>query len=90
MKYTGPNGPCTCDSGKKYKKCCGPRGGLTEIGYAEVQAYKEERTRNKVLQAKDGLVSSKMPFLMYFAAMADPYLNEMPAPRPSISRRRGK
>ena len=84
MKYSGPNGPCTCDSGKKYKKCCGPRGGLTEIGYAEVQAYNEERDRE---YAKKPRRESKMPFLTDFAAMADPYLHSSPPPRPPISRR---
>lgn len=43
----GPNQPCTCGSGKKFKKCCGPRGGLTEIEYAEEQAYKDEAARER-------------------------------------------
>lgn len=86
MKHTGQNGPCTCGSGLKYKKCCGTRGGLTPLEYAEEQAYKEERTRNKVLQAKDGL-GSKMPFLTYFAAMANPYINSGRMPRPPINHR---
>ncbi len=43
----GPNKPCSCGSGRKFKKCCGPRGGLTEIQYAEDQAYREKRERER-------------------------------------------
>jgi len=84
MKYSGPNGPCTCDSGKKYKRCCGPRGGLTQIEYAEEQAYKEERARE---YAKKPRRASTLPFITYFAAMADPFIHSRSAPRPSINRK---
>ena len=82
----GPNQPCTCGSGVKFKKCCGPRGGLTEIEYAEEQAYKYERDRERILRPRRGK-SAMIPFL--FAGMMGMDLSG-PGPAPPTPRKRGR
>lgn len=81
-----PNQSCICGSGAKFKKCCGPRGGLTQIEYDEVQAYREDEARERAKRPRSR--GDKMPFLLYFASMCAPaQAFSSPAPRPSISRR---
>lgn len=84
--YKGPNKPCTCGSGRKYKKCCGPRGGLTEIEYAEEMAYREERSRNS--RGRSRKASAFLPLMMGFASMA--YDVPGPGPMPPKPKKRGR
>lgn len=85
MQYTGPNGPCTCGSGTKYKKCCGPRGGLTKIEYAEEQAHREERARDRASRPRN---SSAFPSMLAFAVMGQSAMSSCPPP--SVASRRGR
>jgi hypothetical protein len=42
IKKVGRNDPCPCESGKKYKKCCEGKSGLTEEQKQQIAAAKEE------------------------------------------------
>lgn len=79
----GPNEPCCCGSGKKFKKCCGPRGGLTEIQYAEEQARYEDRMRTPRRR------SSGLPLLGLLAAGFTGYATG-PGPAPPTPPKRGR
>lgn len=83
----GPNDPCRCGSGLKFKKCCLPHGGLTPLERAEVEAYREKRERER--PAGGGAV---LPMMMAFGMMSLPMAAlesrpVFPSPRP---RRHGK
>ena len=89
MTKVSPNDKCICGSGTKFKKCCGPRGGLNEIDYAEVQAYKEQRERDYVARRNNprraGAGAAMM--LMHFASMGSMHLPYEQPTRPSIKSR---
>jgi hypothetical protein len=65
MSKLSPNDKCICGSGTKFKKCCGPRGGLNEIDHAEVQAYREQSDRDYASRPR----SRTRPSLVHFAHM---------------------
>lgn len=80
----GPNEPCRCGSGLKFKKCCLPHGGLTPLERAEVEAYREKRERERPA----GGNSSMLPMMLAFGAMSALDTRPVfPTPRP---RRHGK
>lgn len=63
----GPNDPCRCGSGLKFKKCCLPHGGLTPLERAEVEAYREKRERER--PAGGG---AALPMMLAFGMMQLP------------------
>jgi hypothetical protein len=82
----GPNQQCDCGSGKKFKKCCGARGRITDPVQAEQQAHNEERWREqrKKPKSKDAAL---IPFL--FAGMLGADLSG-PGPAPPKPKRRNR
>ena len=44
-KKIGPNDPCPCGSGLKYKKCCGSPAKLAEEARNAEEKHKEEKKR---------------------------------------------
>lgn len=81
-----PNQPCDCGSGRKFKKCCGPRGRVTDPMLAEQQAHSEEywREQRKKPKKKGGAI---IPFLaagMFGVDLAGP------GPLPPAPKKRGR
>ena len=85
MTKVSPNDKCICGSGTKFKKCCGPRDGLNEIDYAEVQAYKEQRERDYIARCNNPrrAGAGAAMTLMHFASMYSESPYKQP-PRPPI------
>lgn len=83
----GPNDPCRCGSGLKFKKCCLPHGGLTPIERAEVEAYREKRERERPAGAG---TAAMLPMLLAFGAMQAPMEALAGRPKFPISRRHCK
>lgn len=79
----GPNDPCRCGSGLKFKKCCLPHGGLTPVERAEVEAHRENRERERPAGAGSAAV---LPMLLAFGMMQAPV--EALASRPNYPRSR--
>ena len=82
----GPNQPCDCGSGRKFKKCCGARGRITVVSVAEDMAYNEERWREHAKKPKKKH-GAMIPFL--FAGMMGVDLAG-PGPAPPTPRKRGR
>jgi len=59
------NKPCMCGSGIKFKKCCGPRGGLTQLEFDEVQAHKENQARLRRMQPRS---RTPLPLMSMFGS----------------------
>ena len=86
MNKIGPNKPCSCGSGRKFKKCCGPRGGLTKMQYDEEQAYIEDRDREYMLKCvRDKRKDFMLPMIPMLGMFEDG-----PGPAPPPPRKRGR
>lgn len=86
MSKIGPNQPCDCGSGKKFKKCCGARGRIPVVKVAEDMAYSEERWREHAKKPKpkgDAIIP-----MAIFAAMAGDIPG--PGPVPPKPKKRGR
>jgi hypothetical protein len=61
----GRNEPCPCGSGKKYKKCCGPKDRKIEVAmsdsfvqrYLSQKRYEEEEVQKNAREDSDGVES---------------------------------
>lgn len=84
----GPNQPCDCGSGKKFKKCCGARGRITDPVQAEQQAHSEEYWREQRKKPKTGKDAVLFPLLFGMAGMS--YHGPGPAPPKPKRRNRRK
>lgn len=83
----GPNEPCDCGSGKKFKKCCGALGRVTDPVQAEQDAIHEEYLRERAKNPRKR--GSMVPFILGFSALAHEALSG-PGPLPPRPRKRGR
>jgi len=60
VKKVGRNDPCTCGSGKKYKKCCEGKEGLTEEQKKQIEDAKKELADKAEEEKKAALEMSKV------------------------------
>lgn len=84
----GPNDPCDCGSGKKFKKCCKPRGRIPVVSLAEDMAHREERRREDAKKPKKK--GSALPFFMFAAAAGMSHSGPGPMPPKPKKRNRRK
>lgn len=82
----GPNQPCDCGSGKKFKKCCGARGRITDPVRAESLAHSEDYWREQAKKPKKKSDRALIPLLFGMAGMSYPG----PGPAPPKPKRRNR